>query len=64
MLTDVQMAWANRAKLIRAAIRLKHSLAADRELNVTLETHRKAFFAAVQRGKVLPPFDPAKILDA
>ena len=40
-------------KTIRAIVRLKHSLAADRELNEVLPRAELVFDSAVTRGKVL-----------
>ena len=53
----IEQAWANRAKIIRAAIRLKHSIAADNEINDTLKAELVKFEAAVQRGELPAPLD-------
>ena len=60
---NIDQAWANRVKALRAAIRLKHSIAADNELNVRIEVEYKRFYRAVQEGKMLSPIDPKKIID-
>ena len=52
---NVQQAWADRAKVIRAAIRLKHSLAADREISERLDLEKKKFDAEVLRGRLPKP---------
>lgn len=52
---------ANTLKAARSLIRLKHSIAADEELNETLPLIEAAFNAAVQRGQ-LPAV--AELLDA
>jgi len=56
MRTQVEQAWANRLKAIRTAIRLKHSIAADNELNAVVEKERKEFMASVLKGQ-LPKHD-------
>jgi hypothetical protein len=53
----IEQAWANRAKIIRSAIRLKHSVAADNEINDTLKDELIKFEAAVQRGELPAPLD-------
>lgn len=52
---DVDQARAEALKTIRALIRLKHSIAADRELNELLPRAEAKFNAAVQRGQLLGP---------
>jgi hypothetical protein len=54
----IEQAWANRQKVIRAAIRLRHSIAADNEINETIDVERRKFEAAVQRGVLPAPLDP------
>ena len=61
---NVDQAWANRLKVLRAAVRLKYSLLADNELNWRRDEEYKRFYKAVQDGKMLPPLDPKKALDA
>lgn len=51
--TPSEVAKAEMVKTLRAAVRLKHSLAADRELNEVLPAAEQAFDSAIQRG-VLP----------
>lgn len=53
----IEQAWANRAKIIRAAIRLKHSIEADNEINDTLKAELVKFEVAVQNGELPPPLD-------
>ena len=61
---NVEQAWANRVKALRAAIRLKYSIMADNELNTRIDAEYKKFYKAVQEGKMLPPIDPKKAIDA
>jgi hypothetical protein len=58
----VLQGWANRQKVIRAAIRLKYSLLADNELNETIEAEAKKYFKSVQQGQLLEPLDPKKVI--
>lgn len=50
-LTDVELAWANLVKAIRSQVRLKHSLAADRELNRLIPKIETQFMKAVKAGE-------------
>lgn len=43
---------ANRLKIARTLIRLKHSIAADNELNEKLEAAEKKFWKTVHQGKL------------
>jgi hypothetical protein len=61
---NVEQAWANRVKALRAAVRLKYSIMADNELNRRIDEEYKRFYKAVQSGKLLPPVDPKKIVDS
>lgn len=47
--------WLDWAKTIRTSIRLKHSLAADREIRATLSVEWKKIEAALQRGQMPDP---------
>ena len=58
----VDQARANILKTIRAAIRLKHSIAADEELNEVLPLAQEKFDAAVLRGRLPEPLDVKKAL--
>lgn len=49
-LTDTELAWAALVKAVRSQVRLKHSLAADRELNTLIPEIEKDFMAAVKAG--------------
>lgn len=60
-LTEIEQAKRNALKVVRAAVRLRHSIEADNELNRRLFEAEKVFDAAVARGR-LP--DPISILDA
>lgn len=64
MKTKVEQAWASRAKVIRTAIRLKHSIEADAEIEAVLEEERKRYMRNVLKGIMPPALDIAKILDA
>lgn len=52
---EYEQARAEMVKTIRSAVRLKHSIEADRELNEVLPKAEKAFNAAVQRGELPEP---------
>lgn len=48
----IEQELANRIKIARALTRLKHSIAADNELNEKLDESKKAFFKKVQQGRL------------
>jgi len=48
-------------KVARAAIRMKHSIAAERELNDVLPTLEKAFWQKVQQGELPDQATAAKV---
>jgi hypothetical protein len=52
---NVEVELAAVVKAARTNIRLKHSIAADREINEVLPEIEKDFYAAVQRGKKYTP---------
>jgi hypothetical protein len=52
---NIEQGWANRVKVLRAAIRLKHSIAADNELNEMIDAERKKYFKSVQGGSQPAP---------
>lgn len=54
---EVDQARADALKTIRAIVRLRHSLEADRELNDVLPRAEAHFDALVQRGKLPLPAD-------
>jgi len=60
--TDEEQARANALKVVRAAIRLKHSIAADEEINQVLPAFEKRFNAALNRGEVPEPLDVKRAL--
>lgn len=60
--TDTDQAKAEALKTVRTAIRLRHSLAADREINQMLPAFEKRFDAAVLRGEVPAALDVKKAL--
>lgn len=49
---EIEQRRANTLKIIRTAIRLKHGIAADNELNEVLPRAQAKFDAAVQRGQL------------
>ncbi len=57
----VDLARTQMLKTVRAAVRLRHSLAADAELNAALPEAERMFDAAIHSGE-LP--DPLSILEA
>lgn len=62
--TEIDQAKANLLKIARSAIRLKHSLAADDELNKMLPEIEKEFFAVVHRSELPDPAQLVEFLDA
>ena len=56
------MALADRIKTVRTAIRLKHSLAADRELNETIDRMKAEFFAKVQNQEIPDALNIQKLI--
>jgi hypothetical protein len=59
----VDQARAEMLKTVRTAIRLKHSLAADRELNDVLPEAERKFNAAVMKGELPGPLDVKALLN-
>lgn len=59
----VLQGWANRQKVIRAAIRLKYALLADNEINETIDAEAKAYFKDVQEKRLPVPVDLRKLVD-
>jgi len=59
----VDQARAEMLKTVRTAIRLKHSLAADRELNEALPRAEKAFNEAVMKGELPDPLSIKAAVD-
>lgn len=51
--TEIEMQQARITKITRTLIRLKHSLAADEEINEVLPDRLDEFAKAVQRGELL-----------
>ena len=47
--------WLVRAKVLRTSIRLKHTIAADIEINERVSAEYKTFWNAVQMGELLEP---------
>ena len=60
---DIELARAERAKIIRSLTRLKYSLMADREINQTLSESMLDFDSALQNGE-LKQLNIGDILDA
>lgn len=58
----VEQARSEMLKVIRAAVRLKHSINADRELNDVLPEAQKRFDAAVHRGQIPATVDIKRAL--
>lgn len=48
----IEQELANRIKIARALTRLKHSIAADNELNEKLDEAKLKFFKKVQQGQL------------
>lgn len=59
----VTQTWLSRAKILRAAIRMKHSLAADAEIAAKLEEEKKRFYTAVQHGRLLSPLSIEQVVN-
>ena len=53
---------ANMLKIIRTAVRLKHSINADNELNEVLPLAEKRWNDALARGRVLEPGEVKRAL--
>ncbi|PYM89368.1 MAG: hypothetical protein DME04_26485 [Candidatus Rokuibacteriota bacterium] len=58
----LEMEWANRAKALRTLIRLKHSIAADNEINEVLAVEQKKFWKSIQLGHSPEPLNVQKAL--
>jgi len=52
--TDLEQSVINHRKVARSAIRLKHSIAADEELNRVMPELEKALAAQLQTGSIEP----------
>lgn len=50
--SEIEQAQFELVKTLRTAIRLKHAIAADRELNEVLPAAEKAFTKSIQRGQL------------
>jgi len=61
-LGNIDMAWKNRVKVIRSAVRLKYSIEADNRLNEIIDEEYKAFYKKVQQGVLPAAFDPETVL--
>ncbi len=59
---SIAQEWANRLKVIRTAIRLKHAIAADNELNAVIDVERKKFYAQAMKGQLPAPLDVKKVV--
>lgn len=60
--TDFEQKRANALKTLRAAVRLKHSIAADEELNQVLPAFEVQFTKAWQNGVLMSPLDIKKVI--
>lgn len=58
----VDQARANMLKVVRTAVRLKHSIAADNELNDVLPKAEARFNAEIARGQLPAPLDIKRAL--
>ena len=59
---DVDQARRNVLKVVRAAVRLKHSINADNELHIVLPKALEKFEAQVLRGGVPDPLEIKKAI--
>lgn len=60
---EIEQARKNLAKTVRAAVRLRHSIAADNELFEVLPKALKAFDDSVQRGELPDPQRFTELID-
>lgn len=60
----IERGWAKRKKAMIAAIRLKHTLAADDEINEVLPVQHKLYFKSVQEGKEPAALAPRRAQEA
>lgn len=61
--SEIQQAKANALKTVRAAVRLRHSIAADDELNTILPKVERAFDKAVHQGELPDPLTMLAVLE-
>jgi hypothetical protein len=61
--TEIDQRWTNYQKALRAQIRLKHSIAADNEINRVLPKAWKEFEKQVQTGMLPAPLSLLGALD-
>jgi hypothetical protein len=61
---EVAQAKANMFKVIRTAVRLRHSIAADEELNEVLSRAEQVFDTSIQNGELPDPFEFLDALNA
>jgi hypothetical protein len=59
--TKIEQELFKRKKVLRTITRLKHSLAADDEINDRLDEMQKKFEKNVQQGKLPAPIDTAAL---
>lgn len=50
--SEIQQALADKLKSVRSAVRLKHSIAADNELNIELPKAETDFYKVVNKGEL------------
>jgi hypothetical protein len=60
---EVQQARVNMIKVIRQAVRLRHSIEADNELNEVLPRAQAIFDRAAHTGRLLNPNEVQRALD-
>jgi hypothetical protein len=59
----IEQGWANRLKIIKAAVRLEYSILADNELNRRLDEERTKYFKQVQQGKLPKALAAKNLID-
>lgn len=59
---SAEQAKANMLKMVRAAVRLKHSINADNELYVVLPKAEASFDSMILRGQLPEPIEVVKAL--
>ena len=60
--TQIEQAIADRKKVLRTVVRLKHAISADHEINDRMDDEIKAFTKQIQKGELPAPMDAEKTL--
>jgi hypothetical protein len=60
--TKIEQAIADRKKIVRTVIRLKHSIEADHAINEVLDDNIKALTKALQQGQLPAPPNLGELL--